>query len=67
LTALDQSIEAFATAHAAELTSRDVFTLAAAAAIVARVHASPAYLPAAPSTLVTDAELEALRDGLRGG
>lgn len=39
MTALDRSIEAFARAHAAELTSAEVFTLGEAAGIISRVHA----------------------------
>lgn len=57
MTSLDQSIVLFAHAHAAELDPVEVYLLARAAAIVLRVHTSPAYL--------SDEALAALRDGLR--
>ena len=79
MTALDHSIRAFAAGHAAELTPAQVFILGEAAAIVSRVHASllppldpeqAAALADRPAPLpdrLTDDELAALRDGLRGG
>lgn len=54
MTSLDRQIEAFALAHRAELDDDDALTMYAAAAIVARVHASPAYFPPVRPPIVTD-------------